>query len=402
MRNNPVLTVSEKAERSLRNGHLWVYGEEDVQVLGKYGNGDIVDVHSIKGKYLGSGFVNDNSKIRVRIISRNTNDKFDDAFWERRVRYAVDYRLAVMGEEDFCCCRLIFAEADGIPGLSVDRFDNMLVCECLCLGTELRKNVIYDSLLKVLGERGANIKALYERNDSKFRELEGMDRMCGFYSGEESGRVTVKENGIYYAVDYIDGQKTGFFLDQKYNRMAIRKIANKRRVLDCFTHTGAFALNAAAGGALQVTAADISSSALERAGENIRLNCMQDKIKLVKTDVFEYLSDLANMKAHEFDFIILDPPAFTKSRHEVKDAIRGYKEINLKAMKILRRGDYLATCSCSHFVTDSIFCRMLNGAAQDAGISLRQIEGRQQSPDHPILWGVPETEYLKFYIFQIV
>lgn len=401
MRDYPIFTVSEKAEKSLRKGHPWVYGEEVTKASGEYKNGDIVDLHSLKGRYLGSGFVNDCSKIRVRVVSRNTNDKFDDAFWERRVRYAIDYRRAVMGE-DFRCCRLIFGEADSFPGLTVDRFEDVLIAEVLSLGIELRKEVIFNSLIKIMGEYGENISALYERNDSSIRELEGMEKSCGYYYGEGSGRVMIKENGITYAVDYIDGQKTGFFLDQKYNRMAIRKIAKGRRVLDCFTHTGAFALNAAAGGAASVTAVDISKTALESAKENISLNGAEEKTELVRADVFEYLTELSEKKSHDFDFIILDPPAFTKSRKEVKDAIRGYKEINLKAMKLLRRGDYLATCSCSHFMTDTIFCQMLHSAAEDAGVSLRQIEGRQQSPDHPILWNVPETEYLKFYIFQIV
>ena len=402
MRNYPVFTVSEKAENSLKKGHPWVYAEEVVSVVGEYKNGDIVDVNSKKGRYLGSGFVNDLSKIRVRIISRDANCKFDGAFWERRVKYALNYRIAVMGEEDFRCCRLIFGEADGFPGLTVDRFEDVLVASVLCLGTELRRDIIYSALLCIMEAYGTKISALYERSDGPIRELEGMEERHGCYYGSLSGKVNIKENGIIYAVDCVDGQKTGFFLDQKYNRAAIRKIANGRRVLDCFTHTGAFALNAAMGGAKQVTAVDISKSALESAKENLVLNNAEDKIELVRADVFEYLTALADKKSHDYDFIILDPPAFTKSRQTLKDAIRGYKEINLKAMKLLRRGDYFATCSCSHFMRDSIFCQTLHSAAEDAGITLRQIEGRQQSPDHPILWNLPETEYLKFYIFQIV
>ncbi len=297
----------------------------------------------------------------------------------------------------FSCCRLIFGEADGFPGLTADRFEHVLVSEVLCLGIEQRKNVIYDALLSELPE----INALYERSDSDIRTLEGMEKRCGFYYGEGDGFVTIKENGILYNVDYINGQKTGFFLDQKYNRAAVGRIAKGKRVLDCFTHTGAFALNAAKGGAERVTAVDISEKAIEDAKANAKLNGF-DKIDFVCADVFDYLTQLYNENNKIYDFIILDPPAFTKSRDTIKDAMRGYKEINLKAMQLLPRGGYLATCSCSHFMRDSIFCQMLHAAAEDAGVSLRQIEARQQAPDHPILWNVPETDYLKFYIFQIV
>lgn len=397
MREYPVVTVTEKAEKSACGGHPWVYADEVINVTGEYKNGDIVDIRSRKGKYLGTGFINDNSKIRIRIISKNANDKFDSDFWARRVKYALDYRKTVMPGEDFSCCRLIFGEADGFPGLTVDRFENVLVSEVLCLGVEQRKNVVYDALLSELPE----ITALYERSDSDIRTLEGMEKHCGFYYGEGDGFVTIKENGILYNVDYINGQKTGFFLDQKYNRAAVGRIAKGKRVLDCFTHTGAFALNAAKGGAERVTAVDISEKAIEDAKANAKLNGF-DKIDFVCADVFDYLTQLYNENNKTYDFIILDPPAFTKSRDTIKDAMRGYKEINLKAMRLLPRGGYLATCSCSHFMRDSIFCQMLHAAAEDAGVSLRQIEARQQSPDHPILWNVPETDYLKFYIFQIV
>lgn len=398
MRNYSVVTVTEKAEKSAVSGHPWVYSDEIISVDGKYENGDIVDVKSKKGKYLGTGFINNNSKIRVRIISKNANDMFDDAFWARRVKYALDYRKTVMKGDDFKCCRLIFGEADTFPGLTVDRFDNVLVAEVLCLGIEQRKSVIYDALLSELD----GIDAIYERNDSEIRSLEEMDKHVGFYYGEGDGIVTIKENGILYNVDYINGQKTGFFLDQKYNREAVGKIAEGKRVLDCFTHTGAFALNAAKGGAERVVALDISEKAIEDAKKNAELNGLSNKIDFVCTDVFDYLTAAYNKNRRDFDFIILDPPAFTKSRATIKDAMRGYKEINLKAMRLLPRGGYLATCSCSHFMRDSLFCQMLHSAAEDAGVSLRQIEARQQSPDHPILWNVPETDYLKFYVFQIV
>ena len=397
MREYPVVTVTEKAEKSACGGHPWVYADEVTNVAGEYKNGDIVDVRSKKGKYIGSGFINDNSKIRVRIISKNANDRFDDVFWARRVKYALDYRKTVMPGEDFSCCRLIFGEADTFPGLTVDRFENVLVTEVLSLGIEQKKSVIYDALLSELPE----ITALYERSDSDIRTLEGMEKHCGFYYGEGDGFVTIKENGILYNVDYINGQKTGFFLDQKYNRAAVGRISKGKKVLDCFTHTGAFALNAAKGGTERVTAVDISEKAIEDAKANAKLNGFE-KIDFVCADVFDYLTQLYNENNKIYDFIILDPPAFTKSRDTIKDAMRGYKEINLKAMRLLPRGGYLATCSCSHFMRDSIFCQMLHAAAEDAGVSLRQIEARQQSPDHPILWNVPETDYLKFYIFQIV
>ncbi len=398
MRNYPIVTVTEKAEKSAVSGHPWVYADEVLSVSSEYKNGDLADVRSKKGKYLGTGFINDNSKIRVRIISRNANDKFDDAFWVRRVKYALDYRRTVMKGDDYKCCRLIFGEADTFPGLTVDRFDNVLVSEVLCLGIEQRKSVIYNALLSELD----GITALYERSDSEIRALEGMEKYCGFYFGEGNGKVTIKENGILYNVDYINGQKTGFFLDQKYNRAAVAKLAEGKKVLDCFTHTGAFALNAAKGGAERVVALDISDKATDDAKKNAKLNGLEDKVEFVCVDVFDYLTEAYNENRRDFDFIILDPPAFTKSRATIKDAMRGYKEINLKAMRLLPRGGYLATCSCSHFMRDSLFCQMLHDAAEDAGVSLRQIEARQQAPDHPILWNVPETDYLKFYIFQIV
>ena len=400
MRNYPVITISEKAEKSLRGGHPWVYAGEVLSISGDYENGDIVDVKSQKEKYLGSGFINDNSKIRIRLISKNANDKFDASFWERRLRYAIDYRRTVMGD-DFFCCRLIFGEADQFPGLTVDNFNGVLVTESLCLGIERIKDILFPALIKIIGEY-MPVTALYERNDSQIRELEGMEMNSGFYYGSGDGSVKINENGIIYNVDYINGQKTGFFLDQKYNRAAIRNIAKGKRVLDCFTHTGAFALNAAAAGADHVTAVDISDSALENAEKNAALNGLEDKISFVCADVFDYLTALAEKGRSDYDLIILDPPAFTKSRSTVKDAVRGYKEINLKAMKLLKRGSYLATCSCSHFMTEPLFKQMLHNAAEDAGVSLRQIEARHQSPDHPILWNVPETEYLKFFIFQVV
>lgn len=405
-RDFPVFTVTPKAERSLRAGHPWVYGEEITAVEGGYRNGDMVDVVSSKGRYLGTGWVNDHSKIRVRILSRNANDTFDEAFFRRRVRYALDYRKTVMGPADYRCCRLIFGEADQFPGLTVDRFENVLVTQTLSLGMEQRKEWVFRALVEGLREDGAEIAALYERNDVAIRELEGLRQNKGFYLLEGlrddlDGHVIITENGLRYDVDYIEGQKTGFFLDQKYNRQAAARLARDRRVLDCFTHTGAFALNAAAAGAAHVTAVDVSQFALELAAENGRRNGLTN-LDFLCADVFDLLTRMAREKKCDYDYIILDPPAFTKSRATADRAYHGYKEINLKAMRLLPRGGYLATCSCSHFMSDEMFRRMLREAAQDAGVTLRQIEARQQAPDHPILPGVPETDYLKFYLLQVV
>ena len=403
-RSYPRVTVSKKCERFIKGGHIWVYQDEIKHIDGEYENGDIVDVLTEKGRYLGSGFINDNSKIRVRILSKNANDRFDEAFYRRRVDYAVDYRLTVMGE-DFSSCRLIFGEADGFPGLTADKFEDIIVVQILSLGIERFKDIVIRALADSLKERGHTVTAVYERNDVKVRELEGMEQYTGFYRmdglrDDLDGKVEIRENGIRYTVDYINGQKTGFFLDQKYNRRAVAKIATGKRVLDCFTHTGAFALNAAVT-AEHVTAVDISQTAVDMAEHNARLNGFTN-IDFLTANVFELLTEAERDHRQDWDMIILDPPAFTKSRSTARSAERGYKEINLKAMKLLPRGGYLATCSCSHFMPDAQFRKMLFSAAADANVSLRQIECRQQSADHPILWGVEETDYLKFYIFQIV
>ncbi len=398
------VTVSKKCERFIKGGHIWVYHDEILRIDGDYINGDIVDVLTEKGRYLGSGFINDHSKIRVRILSKNANDRFDRAFWRRRLEYAVDYRLTVMGG-DFSSCRLIFGEADGFPGLTADRFENVLVAQVLSLGIDRIKDVIFRELVNVLKERGCEIEAIYERNDVKVRELEGLAQYKGFYPldglrDDLPGTVEITENGVRYTVDYVEGQKTGFFLDQKYNRRAVAKLAAGKRVLDCFTHTGACALNAATT-ARHVTAVDISQTAIDMARHNAALNGFEN-IDFVTANVFELLTEADREHRHDWEMIILDPPAFTKSRSTARSAERGYKEINLKAMKLLPRGGYLATCSCSHFMPDEQFRKMLVSAAADANVSLRQIECRQQAADHPILWGVEETDYLKFYIFQVV
>ena len=404
-RSYPIAVISEKAEKSLKSGHVWVFGEEVKEIIGNAQDGELVDVVSRKGSFLGTGFFNSNSKIRVRILSKNANDRFDAAFFERRLRYCFEYRKTVMGA-DFDCCRLVFGEADSFPGLTVDRFGDILVTQTLSLGIEKRKNIIFPLMVKVLSDMGETITAVYERNDVAIREKEGLSESKGFFAADGlrtdlDGKTVITENGIRYNIDYINGQKTGFFLDQKYNRLAAGKIAKGKTVLDCFTHTGAFALNCAKMGARNVTAVDISKDAVELTRENARLNSLSN-VSFECANVFELLTKLYEEKNSPYDYIILDPPAFTKSSASLKNAERGYKEINMKAMKLLPRGGYLATCSCSHFMTDELFRKMLRSAAADAGVSLRQIEARQQSPDHPILWNVPETDYLKFYIFQIV
>ena len=403
-RGYTTVTITKKAEASVVGGHPWIFEGELTEIDGDLADGDLVDVLSHKGSYLGTGFYNSHSKIRIRIISTNSNDKFDEAFFERRLRYAWDYRKTVMGD-DTDCCRVIFGEADTFPGLTVDKFHDILVTQTLSLGIEQRKDILFPLLYRILCEDGQKIRAIYERNDVAIRELEGMTQGKGYYPlggiiPPETTDTIITENGIRYRVDYENGQKTGFFLDQKYNRLAVSKIAKGRRVLDCFTHTGSFALNAVMGGAAHVCAVDISQEAVNMAKANAALNGLEEKMTFRCTDVFNLLPQLS--RSEGYDFIILDPPAFTKSRATVHNAAKGYKEINLRAMKLLPRGGYLATCSCSHFMKDEMFCQMLKSAAHDAHVSLRQIEARQQSPDHPILWNVPETDYLKFYIFQVV
>lgn len=405
-RKHPKAKITQKAERTLRSGHPWVFSDEVLNLDSVYENGALVDVYSTKDKFLGTGFINDNSKIRIRIISRNANDRFDRAFYYRRVKYAIEYRHTVM-RSDFNCCRLIFGEADSFPGLTVDKYEDVLVVQILSLGIERIKDMLFSLIVDVLGEYGVRVRAIYERNDVGIREKEGMEQGKGFYGGLNletrlEHELIIEENGIKYSIDIENGQKTGFFLDQKYNRLAAARIAGGRNVLDCFTHTGAFALNAAKAGAAHVTAVDISQDAVELTKHNAQLNALTDSMSFICADVFDLLTELEQRKKHEFDYIILDPPAFTKNRSTLGSAIKGYKAINAKAMRLLPRGGYLATCSCSHFMTEELFKEMLANSAADADVQLRQIASRKQSPDHPILWNVPETDYLKFYIFQVV
>ena len=399
--------ITKKGTRWVENGHPWIYDEEVVSLSETPERGEIVDAVSDAGKYLGSGFYSPESRIRIRLISRNANDKFDEAFWRRRVRYALDYRKNVMREEDLSCCRLIFGESDGFPGLTVDRFQDLLSAETLSAGTERIKDLIFRLLLEKLEKDGAEIRGLYERTESAIRLKEGLQTGKGWYPlpGRPvpgSPETEITENGVRYVVDVENGQKTGFFLDQKYNRLAVARLSRGRSVLDCFTHTGSFALNAALGGAAKVTAVDISASAIEMAKRNAELSGLRDRVEFLTADVFDLLPELVRKGGHPYDLIVLDPPAFAKSRKSAENAEKGYKEINLRAMRLLPRGGILATASCSHFMPHAQFERMLQSAARDAGVELKQIEARQQSPDHPILWNVPETDYLKFYLFQVV
>lgn len=404
-RNYPAAVVTKKAEASLKKGHPWVYDTEIKSAPCEWTNGCLTDVLSEKGAYLGTGFVSEKSKIRIRILSQNANDKYDEAFFRRRIKYAVDYRKTVIGD-DFSACRLVFGEADGLPGLTVDRYENLIVTQVLSYGMDRIKDIIYRSIIEVLAEDNVKIDGIYERNDVAIRELEGLEVYKGWYESDfitaaPSAVTEICENGIRYDVDVENGQKTGFFLDQKYNRLAAAKIAKGKRVLDCFTHTGSFALNAAKGGAAHVTAVDISQTAVDMVKTNAEKNGVADRMDFVCANVFDLLPELCKTKG-QYDMIILDPPAFTKNRRTISDAERGYKEINYRAMKLLPRGGYLATCSCSHFMDNGLFVKMLMSAAADAGVSLKLIEARRQSPDHPTLLNVPETDYLKFYLFQIV
>ncbi len=403
----PFVTITPKGERAIVGGHPWVYEGEVLAVGDGTEDGGLVDVVSGKGSWLGCGSYNSHSKIRVRLVTRNANDDpGGDAFWERRLRYAWEYRKTVMHGMDRRCCRLVFGEADGFPGLTVDRFEQVLVAQVLSLGMERIRDRVLPLLVRILREDGEDIRGVYLRNDVALREQEGMVQGKGWLPlpGEpvpDSTTVDITENGIVYTVDVENGQKTGFFLDQKYNRLAVAQLAKGKTVLDCFTHTGSFALNAAKGGAKHVTAVDVSQFAVDCAAENARRNGLDGVMDCVCENVFDLLPRLAE-QPKKYDFIILDPPAFTKSRRTIHNAMTGYKEINYRAMKLLPRGGYLATCSCSHFASEELFVKMLREAARDAGVQLRQIEARQQCADHPILWGVEETNYLKFFIFQVV
>ena len=392
-----IVNLKKGEGRTLKAGGMWVYDNEIASTMGEIVDGGLVEVHDFDGYFMGIGYINRRSKITVRMMSRRTRE-IDRAFIEQRVRACVDYRKHTV---DMSSCRLIFGEADFLPGIVIDKFSDVLVVESLALGIDRFKPLIVELLKQVLKEEGMPIRGVYERSDAKVRLQEGMERFKGFIGEEFDTKVSIVENGVKYMVDVKDGQKTGFFLDQKYNRAAIRPMCKDAKVLDCFTHTGSFALNAAKGGAKRVIAADISASALASAKRNAQLNGLEAKMEFVQGDVFDLLAD-EKWKTQGIDYIILDPPAFTKSRKTIHNAYQGYCQINTLAMKMLPRGALLATASCSHFMEDAMFEVMLQEAAQKAKVELRQIEVRHQAPDHPILMSVPETRYLKFYLFQIV
>ncbi len=392
-----IVTLKKGEGRALKSGGAWVYNNEIESITGRFENGDIVTVHDFDGFFLGYGFINTKSKLTVRILSRKKGTVIDDAFLERRVQDAWDYRKQVT---DTGSCRLIFGEADFLPGIVVDKFADVLVVESLALGIDKLKINILEAVKRVLAKDGVCIRGIYERSDAKVREQEGMERRKGFIGEAFDTQVEIVENGVRYLVDVEDGQKTGFFLDQKYNRAAIRKICSDKKVLDCFTHTGSFALNAGMAGASKVLGVDASELGIAQAEKNAKLNHLEDKVSFLCADVFDLLPKL-EQEGEAFDVVILDPPAFTKSRNSVKNAVKGYREINLRGMKLVKDGGFLATCSCSHFMDAGLFKKTIEEAARGAHKRLRQVEFRTQAADHPILWAADASYYLKFYIFQV-
>ncbi len=391
--------VLKKGEgRSLKAGGLWIYDNEIAEVRGGFEDGDIISVEDFDGYFLGYGFINSASKIRIRMLSRRKEKRITPAFLEDRVRTAWEYRKNVI---DTGSCRLIFGEADFLPGLVVDKFSDVLVAESLALGIDRLKPLLLESLKKVLEEDGIKIRGIYERSDAKVRLQEGMERFKGFIGDPFDTKIEIVENGVRYRVDVKDGQKTGFFLDQKNNRAAIHKLCPGKRILDCFTHTGSFALNAGIAGADSVLGVDASELGILQAQENARLNGLEDKVKFECADVFELLPKLEEA-GEQYDIVILDPPAFTKSRQATKGAVKGYREINLRGMRLVKDGGFLVTCSCSHFMEQELFAKTIREAARGARKRLRQVEFHTQAPDHPILWAADESYYLKFYIFQVV
>ena len=396
--HDTIVTLKKGEGRTLKAGGMWVYDNEIDSICGTFENGDIISVHDFDGYFMGYGFINTNSKITVRLMSRKREHPVDDALLEQRVRDAWNYRKAV---GDTGCCRLIFGEADFLPGIVIDKFSDVLVVESLALGIDRLKPRIIELLKTVLAEDGILIRGVYERSDAKVRLNEGMERVKGFIGDPFDTKVEITENGVKYLVDVKDGQKTGFFLDQKYNRAAIARLCPGKKVLDCFTHTGSFALNAGMAGAASVLGVDASELGVAQAEENARLNHLEDRVSFRCADVFDLLPALEK-EGEQFDVVILDPPAFTKSRNSVKNAIKGYREINLRGIRLVKNGGFLATCSCSHFMDPELFAKTIKEAARSAHRRLRQVEFRTQACDHPILWAADESYYLKFYIFQVV
>ena len=392
------LAILKKGEgRTIKAGGMWIFDNEIDHISGEFENGDIIEVHDFDDYFMGYGFINVNSKIRIRMMSRRKEHPVTEELMEKRVRAAWEYRKQVV---DIGCCRVIFGEADFLPGIVVDKFSDVLVVESLALGIDKWKPVILDKLKKVLAEDNIQIRGIYERSDAKVRENEGMERWKGFVGETFDTRVEITENGVKYIVDVEDGQKTGFFLDQKNNRTAIRKLCPGKKVLDCFTHTGSFALNAGMAGAASVLGVDASMTGIDQAMENAKLNGLEDRVRFQCADVFELLPKLEE-QGEKFDLVILDPPAFTKSRKAVKNAVKGYREINMRGLKLVEEGGFLATCSCSHFMEPELFAKTIKEAARSAHKRLRQVEFHTQAPDHPILWAAEESYYLKFYIFQV-
>lgn len=396
--HNTIVTLKKGEGRTLKAGGAWVYDNEIDSIVGTFEDGDIVTVHDFDGYFMGYGFINRKSKITIRIMSRYKEHPITEEFLKERVRAAWEYRKQVI---DTSSCRIIFGEADWLPGLVVDKFADVLVVESLALGIDKLKPYILECLVEILKEDGITIRGIYERSDAKVREQEGLPRYKGFIGEPFDTKVEIVENGVKYIVDVQDGQKTGFFLDQKNNRAAIHKICKDKKVLDCFTHTGSFALNAGIAGASSVLGVDASELGVNQARENARLNQLEDKVSFLCADVFDLLPSLEE-KGEKYDVVILDPPAFTKSRQATKNAVKGYREINLRGLKLVKDGGFLATCSCSHFMDPELFAKTIREAARGAHKRIRQVEFHTQAPDHPILWAAEESYYLKFYIFQVV
>lgn len=393
-----IVTLKKGEGRSLKAGGLWVFDNEIDTIMGTFTNGDIVIVHDFDGYMMGRGFINQNSKIRVRMMTRNKEQQIDEAFLRNRVQTAWDYRKDTV---DTSSCRVIFGEADFLPGIVIDKYEDVLVVESLALGIDRFKETIVRLLKECMAEDGIHIRGVYERSDAKEREKEGLTKVKGFIGEPFDTNIEIVENGVHYMVDVENGQKTGFFLDQKYNRLAMQRLCKGKKVLDCFTHMGTFALNAGIAGAKDVTGLDISEYAVEQAARNAKLNHLEDTVHFRCANVLDELPKLA-AAGEQYDVVILDPPAFTKSREVTKNAIKGYREINMKGMKLVKDGGYLATCSCSHFMTQELLAKTIKEAAKATHKRLRQVEFRTQSPDHPILWAADESYYLKFFIFQVV
>lgn len=393
-----IVTLKKGEGRSLKAGGLWVFDNEIDTIMGTFTNGDIVVVHDFDGYMMGRGFINQNSKIRVRMMTRNKEQQIDEAFLRNRVQTAWDYRKDTV---DTSSCRVIFGEADFLPGIVIDKYEDVLVVESLALGIDRFKETIVRLLKECMAEDGIHIRGVYERSDAKEREKEGLTKVKGFIGEPFDTNIEIVENGVHYMVDVENGQKTGFFLDQKYNRLAMQRICKGKKVLDCFTHMGTFALNAGIAGAKDVTGLDISEYAVEQATRNAKLNHLEDTVHFRCANVLDELPKLA-AAGEQYDVVILDPPAFTKSREATRNAIKGYREINMKGMKLVKDGGYLATCSCSHFMTQELLAKTIKEAAKATHKRLRQVEFRTQSPDHPILWAADESYYLKFFIFQVV